>query len=565
MIRLDISNFRNIREAHLHDDKPFSLIVGYNESGKSGLVGSLQFVLTGSAFGLRGEGISDLITTGEERMHVRLQMGPLNINRTAGSGDALKGIAERLQVPVEVMPLLFDSQLCGDGGNKAMRAFLDGVASSKFDALSHFAADPIVSECINAARRSGKITTKQIIAYCESLRAMQKEPALPVMPSVPNPSAEEVAKAQAAADSANQVLVDAVSTHAESEKIGRQLLQITSYLQAMENYEKLKAASTLNDTLGHTRAKLEKLAGVNVNSLKAVQQILEDLPALNPVISEASSTFNNAHNTVIRASTWAREYLDANPPPKSAPVLPTLHPDAQATYDDLKASNMLDAESLRTMCLSSKGDSDGTLTAKQNAEKTVQLVRGIRDNLLQQQGAWKAYATALPEYESAKAKSQSDWKMWDDASKLIAAAEIEHINKAGDVFGTMVSEFSSYVLQARKVIINRDTGISLGNMPIDRCSVSTRWRIEVSVMAAIARMLKSPLLVIDAADVLDERNKATMQDFLLERIVPHFQHVVVTATCRGRIEDEKPAMDARVTKWIMSNGQLSRAASSATG
>ena len=84
-------------------------------------------------------------------------------------------------------------------------------------------------------------------------------------------------------------------------------------------------------------------------------------------------------------------------------------------------------------------------------------------------------------------------------------------------------------------------------------------------MAAIARMLKSPLLVIDAADVLDERNKATMQEFLLERIVPHFQHVILTATCRGRIEDEKPVQDARVTKWIMSNGQLSRAAASAAG
>ena len=67
--------------------------------------------------------------------------------------------------------------------------------------------------------------------------------------------------------------------------------------------------------------------------------------------------------------------------------------------------------------------------------------------------------------------------------------------------------------KARKVVINRDTGISLGSMPISRCSVSTRWRIEVSIMAAIARMLKSPLLVIDAADVLAAaRTHKTLDD-----------------------------------------------------
>ncbi len=563
MIRLDISNFRNIREAHLHDEKQLSLIVGYNESGKSSLVGSLKFVLTGAAFDLRGKDSGDLVTYGEERMHIRLQLGPLNVSRTASTGDSLKGIAERLQVPVDVVPLMFDSQLCGDGGNKAMRAFLDGVASSKFDALAHFATDPVVSECINASRRSGKVTTKQIISYCEDMRALQKEPPLPVMPSCTNPSADEVKAAADAVQAAERELVEATNAHSEAVKTGNALLQIVQHLREMATYEKLKAASTINDTLGHTRGKLVRLININMNTVDAILDILGDIPALHPSIDSARSNATIARAHIAEAITFARGYLAANPPPASTPIMPTLHPDVQNIFDDLKKENLLSQESINAMCVAAKSDTDSSFEVKKKAEGRVPTLRSIHDNLLRNQGAWKAYASALPEYETAKAKSTADWRMWDDASKLIAAAEIEHINKAGDLFGTMVSEFSAYVLQGRKVTINRDTGITLGGVPIERCSVSTRWRIEVSIMAAIARMLKSPLLLIDAADVLDERNKATMQEFLLERIVPHFQHVVLTATCRGDIKDEKPVSDSRVTKWILSNGQLSRLAASA--
>ena len=306
MLRVDLSNFCNIREAHFHEDKPFSLITGYNESGKSSFIGALQFAFTGSAFGLRGEGIAGLITDGEEKMHVRCQLGTMNVNRTASSGDALKGVAERLQVPSDVMPLLFDSQLCGDGGNKSMRAFLDGVASSKFDALSHFATDPIVSECVNASRRSGKVTTKQIIAYCESLRAMQKDPAMPVMPTVTNPSDTEIVKATAAAESGNASLVEAVKAHADNEKTGAQLLQITQNLHSMASYEVAKAAATLNDSLGSTRGKLERAANINTNSLQAVLNILNDLPVFDASLAATKTSFEAAFRDVSTLLIWVK-------------------------------------------------------------------------------------------------------------------------------------------------------------------------------------------------------------------------------------------------------------------
>jgi hypothetical protein len=122
----------------------------------------------------------------------------------------------------------------------------------------------------------------------------------------------------------------------------------------------------------------------------------------------------------------------------------------------------------------------------------------------------------------------------------------------------MVSEFSEFLLQGRKVVINRDTGITLGGLPIEDATESTKWRIEVCIMAAIARSSNSPLLIIDAADILDDQNKACFLDFLKKRIVPFFEHILVTATCRGKLEDEKASGDPDITKWTIKNGELSR-------
>ena len=241
-----------------------------------------------------------------------------------------------------------------------------------------------------------------------------------------------------------------------------------------------------------------------------------------------------------------------------------MTPDVLAVYDSLKSDGLTTNDGLASISKAALEGSTAALELKRSIEASIATLRRQEQVLLQNRGAWTYYYSALPQYESAKTKAASDWDLWDNAAKSIAAAENEHINKAGDAFGSMVSEFSGYVLQGRKVVINRDTGVSLGGVRIGRCSKSAQWRMEVSIMAAIARTLKSPLLIIDAADILDERNKTKMQEFLLERIVPFFKHVILTATCRGKIEDEKASSDSRITKFLMRDGQLSRLAAAAT-
>lgn len=565
-IRLDVTNFRNLRDVHLHDDSSLSLIVAYTEGGKSSLAGAIEYALTGSAFGLRGKDIEHLVTDGEQRMHVRLHVGFLTVNRTQSGGDALKGIAEQLAVPSEVLPLMFNAQMCGDGGSKAMRTFLDGVASSKFDALAHFQHDPVVHHCISQARKAGKMTTSQTIQYCEAMRAMCKMPAQPIAPSYANPTDDEIKLAADAVQSATKDLLAATKAYDELAPFPNQLVQIVHYKRELEAFTKLQAIAAMGDPLGQMRPVLLKLKSVNTKTLEALAEVLIEASPFSEFAKSAMNHLALMISDLESAILFAKSTLETNPAPPTSVTTPRLpDPETQKLYDDLAEANELTDIALSKLSRQALDARQEALDVKEKATKHLQLVQGVQADLLRRRGAWEGYERSIPEYESAKAKAEADWQMWDNASKAIAKAEIDHINKAGDVFGGLVSEFGEYLLQGRKIVVNRDSGISLGGRPIALLSASTRWRVEVCVMAAVARMMQSPLLVIDAADILDEPNKVKLMGFLLERVVPFFQHVVMTATCRARLEDEKPVNDARVTKWVLKNNELSKLAIAAAG
>jgi hypothetical protein len=123
-------------------------------------------------------------------MHVRCQIGDRIFARTKTGGDPLKGNAERLGVSPDVLPLLFNQRLIGDGGTKHMKAFLASSAIDRFDPRVAFKDDPEVLSLITQANRAGSLTTKQVITYFERQRASQQTPPVPVVPSCPSPTEE---------------------------------------------------------------------------------------------------------------------------------------------------------------------------------------------------------------------------------------------------------------------------------------------------------------------------------------------------------------------------------------
>jgi hypothetical protein len=169
-------------------------------------------------------------------------------------------------------------------------------------------------------------------------------------------------------------------------------------------------------------------------------------------------------------------------------------------------------------------------------------------------GAWEAYDAAVPAHALAAERAAAEWDRWDLAAKAITAAELEYQRTQGDRFGDLAATMSASLLNGRKLRVDPTEGIFLSDTPIGDLSTATQWRVEVALMAAIARTLNSPILLIDGLDILDLHNRNSMNAFLHERIVPHFEHVILATTPRGDLKDEKPAALAATTKYIISAG-----------
>ena len=558
-LKADIENFRIVRNVHIDDPDPVKLtiIVGYNETGKTTLVEALKFAPTGEAFGHRGRNISKLLTHGESRLAVRLKCGPLYAYRTTTSGDPIKAIADRIGVPVDVMPLLFNAKLCGDGGSKHLATFLDSAGSVKFNPAVHFANDQEISFAIEQARRAGKLETKQIIAYCETVRAQQKAPPPPVRPVSAKPTKgqlEEVTASRARS-------LDAVSTLqsqlAELLDVSGKLTSVLNYLKEVESYELQQKRSAGTDTLGPRRAALTKVVNLNPMTLINISKILAEAG-----FGDESVAVRDMSHQIDLIIDQARKRLNDNPPPPELPAAPVLAPDALDLYRELDERDELKlVGKFLSDAVVAEQDLRGRLAAEKN---TLQIYDNELNQLHEAKGAWEQYEHAVADQDQAAVRAKEDWNRWDRAAKTIAEAEVEHLNQMGDFFGKLVSDLSGLILQGRRVKIDRQEGIFLGQIPIAECSESTKWRIEVAIMAAIARTLKSPLLLVDGADILDINNRSLFTDFIIQHICPHFEHVVITTTCRGRIEDEAPLNTPIASKWIMHNGELTRL-TSATG
>jgi hypothetical protein len=116
-----------------------------------------------------------------------------------------------------------------------------------------------------------------------------------------------------------------------------------------------------------------------------------------------------------------------------------------------------------------------------------------------------------------------------------------------------------YVLSGRRVALTGDGEITLDGRPLETASGSERWRVSICVMAAIAFYLKSPILVLDGADILDDQNKIALVRFLVRDIVPHFSHTLLLTTIRGDGRDERP-LSFNANKWIIRGGTLFKVA-----
>lgn len=550
MLKVDISNFRNIRKANLHDDAKLSIVLGYNEDGKSSLCGAIQYAITGQAFGLRGDAAQALVTHGEDRMHVRLQIGDRLFNRTRTGGDPLKGNAERLGVTADVLPMLFNQKLIGDGGSKHMKAFLSGSAADRFDARIAFKDDPEMTAVIRQANTAGSITTKQLIAYCERMRAAQQKPPSPVAPAVPFPSDAELGVAAQSLKDQQEAAAKAAAELAETEKLVAALSRLAAYYPAKAAWDELKAKAAAGDPLGARRDHLNRFCNINHASLQAVADLSKSA-GYAPLAAE----FTHAIEGLTAMQSMARNELYNSPPPPVLPAAPACSADDAQLAGSLGVTSLAQINAVMAEAVAALSQ----LRKAWTETKALADAATVRVNQLNQHvGAWRSYETALPNHESAVLRAEAEWARWDAAAKLIETAERKYSQEVGNTFANTIGDLSGLILSGRRVTVDLENGMKIGTDPIELLSESTRWRAEVATLAAIAQTVRCPLLVIDGADILDDRNKGLFVQFLLDRICPLFEHVLLTATVKGKIEDERPSSNPAITKWTIRQGELAR-------
>jgi hypothetical protein len=553
MIKLDFNNFRILRNFHLEDDTKLTFIVGPNGSGKSSLIGGIQLVATGTAFGRKGEGLKSLVTYGENRMSLRVQVGPSRVwTRTTTTGDSVKEIAAQHGVAADVLPLLYHQRLAGDGGNKHLKAFLAGVAATRFDARDAFKNDPYFLAGIEAAWAAGNTTTAKIVKFCEDRRANSKAPPPPIAPPCHDASDEEIQSYKAGIVAA-QAERDAIQKRLSLALVSIDHLQgALRFLTADAAYKLELSKPVEGDVLGARRQPLERLTKLPLDGLWATDQLLRDVG-----YADAAVTLSSANAAVVACKDAAEATLKQHPPAVSSPIPPKpLATDAETTWKLLGSPATSD---IPAMVIQLSEQAGALRTQVAEAQKKMDAWAGLLDDGNRRHGAWLSYNQLRPRYEELVVQAEADWNRWDKTSKAIVDKEREYIDTASKAFSTLVAEMASPILNKQTLTLSLEDGVLLNGKAIDSDIVSTSemWRIEVAIMAAIARHSMAPLLMIDGADILDYFNMQTFAGFLAEHIVPHFEHVIVTSACRGPRESETPAASG-TSKWWLEHGTLTR-------
>jgi len=488
-------------------------------------------------------------------MSVRVQINDVTAHRTSyNTGDPISGIAQSLNVPLAVLPLLFDSQMAGDGGNKAMKTFLTGVASDQFDPSVHFAAsDPATAACADLAKRNGKLQPKAIVAFCEEQRASKKAPPPPTLPSQGRPAEGTIIRLQNEAVALQEKLNQVKGDQEFAVETSRKVSQVANYLKALEEYN-TKAKNFKSDTLGLRRQSLERLAKANLETLRSLGGLLS-AAGYEKQASDVSAVFVSLTDFV---ETEIKKILRENPPSPSAPVRPT-EPDHFAEYRSGEEADGSKIED-KMPALIAQAAAAVQLTSTRYAGLLNDLTKNRQecDHLQQLVGAWRSYDETATDSAAEAQRMEVEWNKWDKAAKAITTAHAEFLTKQGEKFSAIISNMGAAVLAGRKLAIDVDTGITLDGLPIEEVSLSTRWRMEVCVMTAVARTLNSPVLLIDGADVLDVNNRRVMTSFLLEHVSPYFKHVVLTLTAKDDLSKETPITGSAASRWILSNGTATK-------
>jgi hypothetical protein len=530
----------------LEDDAPLSVIAGRNNSGKSSIAGAVEYAFTGSACGYRGRDVSRLIRDGQTRMRVSLKVGRWDLVRTKTSGTTQAEIARGFGVVPDGLPLLFNQQHCLVGGSKLMRALLDSVGENSADNLVSSMIDSEMIGRFKIVQEKNQGSVKNLITLCEEMRRNCRIPGDPVAPERQEPDKEACERLErdleGATLSSNQFSERIRSANSEIALLRR----CKDYLEAVHQYE-VSLSLSRDDVLGESRAFLRSVADLDVRVMSGWVQHL----ASAGFQSEADA-LAGVRDTVEVAVRSAQGTLTANPVPKSLCPKPVLKPETEARFQALQEKSVAGVED---ECARLCRIRDQLVTEERALAESLIRLRADLDGLLADKTRWQVYRESLEHFTKAKAKLEADWLGWDALIEFMRDHQDAQRRAVQEKILGRVGEFGRNVLSGRSVALTDEGELTLDGRLLETASASERWRVSVCVMAAIALYLRSPILVLDGADILDDQNRVALVRFLARDIVPRFAHTLLMTTARGDGLDERP-FSFNASKWIIHGGHL---------
>lgn len=540
MLDLRVRNFRRISSVELVDDGKVSVVVGYNESGKSSLGGAIEFAFTGSAFGRKGKDVADLVKWGQSRMKVGLKCGRIDIARTPTSGPAIKDVASDFGLEASALPLLFNPKFGAQGGGKAMSAFLALRENAPLDVrgICGEALSGGLLEVIAAARSDAP---KDIIFSAETLRAKTQLPRKPVEPAFPRPSADEVTAIECRRPALEEICrLEALVERARS---------LRAYFARVAEYES-QAKEHKTDFLGLSRAAVRECASLDGVVMERIAGTLA-----SGGFEKEAGIVRDAMETVKKTAEVARETLAKNPAAKELGKLPVLSKETADFRNSL-------SEPTATAALAFQSATEAQIAEQRNAlpenAKTKAVLSESLLEIQRRQNIWDAYTADSLAFDVNCQDTQKRWDLFDAVAHTLKDAVAARRQKAAGAFLESVTCYAAPILGERELTLSDDNEICLGGLASDLLSESTKWRLLAAVMAAIAKTAGSPLLVLDGVDILDAPNKTAVMKFVMQQLSPDFEHILLLSTLKGEEQDERPVAIPNITKWLIKDGQTLR-------
>jgi len=543
--------FGPITSLMLRTNKPISLIYGTNESGKTTLTRAFEVALSGQIDGLKGQELQcyNQHINGAYQIDLHIDKPPLDITRSLGKGTPLKTIAASLGVPVEVLPLLASPRMCGDGGSKAMKVFLETITQAKFDPLEYFQEDPVILRCVHAAQQAKVVLPDRMIPYFTTQRAACKVPTKPGIPSAFKVTPDDIEQRRKDLQQKEVEKNSAGVFARQVRELRDNLTALDTFLAQMAAYEKLRSETSLEDPLAGKRKAYQNVLEANLDTLDAWKSVLREAGK-----TAMADTLGVLVEQIQKIRTELRGILDKNPPPSRLPPAPVFPAQAAALKADLENRGSYTAAGIAAFLNDATAkEKEATEAVSRTTQRYNEAKAGL-ESALSIKGAWDHYETMSSGWEADAEKAKAEWDAWDRAAKMMEEAMLHHTRTTEKQFSELVGTVGKTILQGRQIYFTRNAGIQLDRDPISQCSASAKWRVEIAIMVAIGRMLHSPILVVDAMDILDDENQRLFLDFLVGEVAPHFAHAVITSTPSGALRPADPGLP--ITNWLLTEGCL---------